>query len=103
MFSAGREQDEKKEIEYLIVQKDSVFVEVDIIKDKFEVYVVYWTWTNFMKNSIFIFENLNEKFRAEYLIKKEVYEELFLVLRDSWKEPQFNYWAKKHFVLVKIL
>ena len=56
-----------------------------------------------MKNSIFIFENLNEKFRAEYLIKKEVYEELFLVLRDSWKEPQFKYWAKKHFVLVKIL
>ena len=41
VFSTGREQDEKKEIEYLIVQKDSVFVEVDIIKDKFEVYVVY--------------------------------------------------------------
>jgi hypothetical protein len=47
-------------------------------------------------------QNLNEKFCAKYLIRKETYEEIVLVLRDGWGDPQFRYWVQKHFVLVKI-
>jgi len=46
--------------------------------------------------------NLNEKFRAKYLVKKEMYEDIILVLRDGWGGAQFRYWVQKHFVLVKI-
>ena len=34
-------------------------------------------------------QRLNEKFRAKYLIKKEVYDEIILDLRDGWGGPQF--------------
>ena len=47
-------------------------------------------------------QNLNEKFRAKYLIKKEMYEDIILVLRDGWGGAQFRYWVQKHFMLVKI-
>ena len=47
-------------------------------------------------------QNLNEKFRAKYLIKTNTYDEIILALRDGWGDPQFRYWAQKHFTLVKI-
>jgi hypothetical protein len=47
-------------------------------------------------------QTLNEKFRAKYLIKRERYEEIILVLRDGWGDPQFKYWVQKHFMLVKV-
>jgi hypothetical protein len=47
-------------------------------------------------------QNLNEKFRAKYLIKKVMYEDIILVLRDGWGNPQFRHWVRKHFMLVKI-
>ena len=31
-------------------------------------------------------QNLNEKFCAKYLIKKEMYEEIILVLCDGWDD-----------------
>ena len=47
-------------------------------------------------------QNLNEKFRAKYLIQKEMYEDIILALRDGWGDAQFKYWAQKHFTLVQI-
>jgi hypothetical protein len=47
-------------------------------------------------------QNLNEKFRAKYLIKKDMYEDIILVLRDGWGDTQFRYWVQQHFMLVKI-
>ncbi|CAF2044692.1 unnamed protein product [Rotaria magnacalcarata] len=46
-------------------------------------------------------QNLEEKYRAKYVIKHEMYEDIILVLRDGWGDPQFKYWVKKHFTLVK--
>ncbi|CAF4132802.1 unnamed protein product [Rotaria magnacalcarata] len=46
--------------------------------------------------------NLNEKFRAKYVITEEMYENIPLVLRDSCGDAQFKYWAQKYFTLVKI-
>jgi hypothetical protein len=46
-------------------------------------------------------QNLNEKFRAKYVIRKEMYEDIILVLHDGWGDPQFKYWVQKHFILVK--
>jgi hypothetical protein len=46
-------------------------------------------------------QNLNEKFRAKYVIKKEMYEDIILVLRDGWGDSQFKHWVQKHFILVK--
>ena len=47
-------------------------------------------------------QTLNEKFRAKYLIKRKMYDEIVLVLPDGWGGPQFKYWAQKHFMLVKV-
>lgn len=47
-------------------------------------------------------QNLNEKFRAKYLIKKGMYEDIILVLRDGWGGAQLRHWVQKHFTLVKI-
>ncbi|CAF5223535.1 unnamed protein product, partial [Rotaria magnacalcarata] len=30
-----------------------------------------------------------------------MYEDIILVLRDGWGDPQFKYWVQKHFTLVK--
>ncbi|CAF2059664.1 unnamed protein product [Rotaria magnacalcarata] len=46
-------------------------------------------------------QNLEEKYRAKYVIKHEMYEDIILVLRDGWGDPQFKYWVQKHFTLVK--
>jgi hypothetical protein len=46
-------------------------------------------------------QNLNEKFRAKYVIRKEMYKDIILVLHDGWGDPQFKYWVQKHFILVK--
>ena len=46
-------------------------------------------------------QNLNEKFRAKYVIKKPMYEDIILVLHDGWGDSKFKYWAQKHFKLVK--
>ena len=45
---------------------------------------------------------LHEKFRAKYLIKRKMYEDIVLVLRDDWGNSQFKYWVQKHFMLVKV-
>ena len=42
-------------------------------------------------------QTLNEKFRAKYLIKKEMYEEIVLVLRDGWGDAQFKHWVSETF------
>jgi hypothetical protein len=47
-------------------------------------------------------ESLHEKYRAKYLVRQEMYEDIILVLRDGWGEAKFKYWAQKHFALVKI-
>ena len=47
-------------------------------------------------------QSLNEKFRAKYLIKREMYQDIILVLRDGWGTPQFRYWVQKNFMLVKV-
>ena len=47
-------------------------------------------------------QNLNEKFRAKYLVTKAMYEDIILVLHDGWGEAKFKFWTQKNFVLVKI-
>ena len=46
-------------------------------------------------------QDLNEKCRAKYVIKQEMYDDIILVLQDGWGDPQFKYWVQKHFILVK--
>jgi hypothetical protein len=47
-------------------------------------------------------QTLNEKYRAKYLIRREMHEDIILVLRDGWGGPKFKFWVQKVFVLVTI-
>jgi len=47
-------------------------------------------------------ESLNEKFREKFCIKQALYDDLILVLRDGWGDPQLKFWTIKNFKLVKI-
>lgn len=46
-------------------------------------------------------QTLHQKFRAKYVIKKEMYEDIISVLRYGCGTPQFRHWVQKHFILVK--
>jgi len=55
----------------------------------------------FYKNLDIHIQTLHEKFRAKYVIKKEMYKDIILVLQDGWGDPQFKHWVQKHFTLVE--
>lgn len=46
-------------------------------------------------------QSLHEKFRAKYVITKDMYEDIILALCDGWGDSQFKYWVQKHFILVQ--
>jgi hypothetical protein len=48
-------------------------------------------------------QTLNEKFRAKYLIKKGMYGDFILVLRDGWGNPQFKYWVQNRGAIFPLL
>ena len=46
---------------------------------------------------------LDTKRQAKYLITAETYEKIVQVLSTETKyDPQFNFWAKKHFTSLKV-
>ena len=47
-------------------------------------------------------ENLNEKFRSKYVIKKTVYDNILWVLKGASGYAQFRCWVNKHFKLITI-
>ena len=47
-------------------------------------------------------ENLNEKFRSKYVIKKTVYDNILSVLKGASGDAPFKFWINKHFKLVTI-
>ena len=47
-------------------------------------------------------ENLNEKFRCKYVIKKTVYDNILWALKGASGYAQFKFWVNKHFKLITI-
>jgi hypothetical protein len=47
-------------------------------------------------------QRLNEKFRAKFVITKEMHDDIILVLRDGWGDAQLKYWVNKKFALAKL-
>ncbi|CAF3165394.1 unnamed protein product [Rotaria socialis] len=47
-------------------------------------------------------QSLNPKFQEKFCIKQSLYNDIILVLRDGWGDPQFKFWVHKNFKLIKI-
>ena len=47
-------------------------------------------------------ENLNEKFRSKYVIKKTVYDNILSVLKGASGDAHSKFWVNKYFKLVTI-
>jgi hypothetical protein len=47
-------------------------------------------------------QTLHTKYRAKYLIRKAMYEDIIHVLREGAGDPKFKFWVQKYFVLVEI-
>ena len=47
-------------------------------------------------------QSLNPKFQDKFSIRKSLYNDIILVLRDGWGDSQFKFWVHKNFKLMKI-